>query len=133
MSGGDGDCSGTSVHGMLTQCNLACTGQASDRTVNECIAEIDCFNNGGYWDGDVCVQGPGICSDSGVECDDDNPCPGDKNIDHCERYADSCHTRELCLSDDPEILCFEPPGPAGSSTDCKLARKNNTYVVPQTP
>jgi len=128
MSGGtDGACTGTSRAEMLSDCNAACAGGLSTRSVNECIDEIDCFNNGGTWDGASCLTGVGYCEgtdDPGpiVVCWDGNECAREVA---CIPSMETCHDLDLCLEDTD--LCFEPPGPAGSSGECKLAKKNVIY------
>ncbi|MGK2924642.1 MAG: hypothetical protein ACSLE2_03390, partial [Lysobacterales bacterium] len=88
---------------------------------------IDCFNNGGYWAGGSCTNNPGACSISGGLCDVNNDtCDGGLG-DVCEPDPqENCHERELCQEEGP--LCFQPPGPAGSSGECNVARKNSIYV-----
>jgi hypothetical protein len=123
-----GDC--TSEHAdLVDSCNDTCTGGGT-LSVNECIDALDCFNNGGAWDGDSCSF-PGFCEVSEDACSSDEDCP--ELGDYCVP-AESCHDRDLCpdLSDDDEIngsdFCFEPPGPASSPQKCNVARKNDTYV-----
>ncbi|HEX9852784.1 MAG TPA: hypothetical protein VGA68_07200, partial [Woeseiaceae bacterium] len=134
MSGGDSDCVGGPIEELFADCNDSCQGFASDRSINECIGEIDCFNNGGFWAGGSCTYNPGACSISGGLCDVDNDtCDGGLG-DTCEPDPqESCHEVELCQVDEAgepieDGLCFIPPGPAGSSGECNQARKNSTYV-----
>ncbi len=102
-------------------------------TVNECIDQLDCFNNGGLWDSvsGMCLTGVGSCEVSGEYCDDATPCEG---IGEICIPDETCHDRNLCpdFEDDGEIngsdFCFEPPGPAGSTGACNVARKNDVYV-----
>jgi hypothetical protein len=42
--------SGSGLGYLFTQCSNACRGAASDLTVGDCIAAVDCFNNGGHYD-----------------------------------------------------------------------------------
>jgi hypothetical protein len=125
-----GDC--TTEHAdLLADCNDTCADGSGDLSVNECIDQLDCFNNGGTWDGDSCVTGAGSCEFSGDPCDDENACEG---VDEACIPAETCHDRELCpdFFDDGEIndsdFCFEPPGPAGSQGACNVAKKNDVFV-----
>jgi len=134
MSGGDSDCVGGPIEELFADCNDACQGFASDLSMNECIGQIDCFNNGGFWADGHCTFNPGACSLSGGLCDvDDDQCAGGVG-DVCEPDPqESCHERELCQVDefgDPidDGLCYIPPGPAGSSGECNVAKKNDVYV-----
>ena len=134
MSGGDSDCVGGPIEDLFADCNNACQGFASDLSINECIGEIDCFNNGGFWAGGSCTHNPGACSISGGLCDVDNDtCDGGLG-DTCEPDPqETCHERELCQVDESgepvdDGLCFVPPGPAGSSGECNVAKKNDIYV-----
>jgi hypothetical protein len=137
MSGGDSDCVGGPITELYGDCNDACQGLASTRTVSECIAEIDCFNNGGYFAEGHCTMNPGVCigptyGDAAppVLCDvdsDDLSFCGDEQGDMCMTDPQvSCHDRELCLEDSP--LCWDRPGPAGSSGACNVAKKNDIFV-----
>jgi hypothetical protein len=127
-----GDCS-TEHSDLLADCNDTCADGSGSLSVNECIDQLDCFNNGGTWDSDSgqCTTGIGVCDISGEACDDSVPCEGFE--DFCVPF-ETCHDRDLCpdFSDDGEIngsdFCFEPPGPAGSSGQCNAALKNSIYV-----
>jgi hypothetical protein len=128
MSGAsDGACTGTDRAELLADCNTACTGGISSRSVNDCIDEIDCFNNGGAWDGDHCASGLGYCEGTTIPCDDSGGCGQDVA---CIPSWETCHDRDLCLQD--SNLCWDKPGPAGSSGECKLAKKNDIYY-PDSP
>jgi hypothetical protein len=98
-------------------------GDPSDRTMNECIDEIDCFNNGGIWGGSMCTYGTGFCLIGEEPCDDVNTCVG--LGDECVPN-ETCHDRDLCP--DGGDLCIEPPHPASSQQACKVAKKNDIYV-----
>jgi hypothetical protein len=50
-----GNCTGVSIQSLQADCNAECVGDPSDRTMGECIDEIDCFNNGG----EFCFDPPG--------------------------------------------------------------------------
>jgi hypothetical protein len=42
------DCGGdAALDELFEDCNSACVGGASDRSIGECIGDVDCFNNGG--------------------------------------------------------------------------------------
>ena len=123
-----GDCSPAHT-AMLASCNAVCDTGVGD--MQACIDELDCFNNGGDWDGSMCTSGAGYCAIGGEPCDDVNTCVG--LGDYC-MPGESCHDRDLCpdFDDDGEIngsdFCFEPPGPASSPRKCNAARKNDTFV-----
>jgi len=123
-----GDCSPAHT-AMLAGCNAVCDTGVGDAGM--CIDTLDCFNNGGDWDGSMCITGAGYCEIGGEACDDYNTCVG--LGDSC-LPGDSCHDRSLCpdFDDDGDIngsdFCFEPPGPASSPRKCNAARKNDTYV-----
>ena len=123
-----GDCNAEHT-AMLADCNNVCDTGVGD--MQACIGALDCFNNGGDWDGSMCTTGAGFCAIGGEPCDDDNTCVG--LGDSC-LPDDTCHDRDLCpdFDDDGDIngsdFCFEPPGPASSPKKCNAARKNDVYV-----
>ena len=123
-----GDCSPAHT-ALVADCNFVCDTGVGD--AGQCIDALDCFNNGGDWDGVMCTTGAGYCEIGGEPCDDVNTCVG--LGDSC-LPDDTCHDRDLCpdLDDDGLIngsdFCFEPPGPASSPKKCNAARKNDTYV-----
>ena len=108
-----------------------CAGVPDGLDINECIDGLDCFNNGGDWDGSTCITGAGFCEIGGEACDDVNTCVG--LGDSC-LPNETCHDRNLCpdLDDDGDIngsdFCFDPPGPASSPRKCNAARENDVYV-----
>jgi hypothetical protein len=114
---------------MLAGCNAVCDSGVGDAGM--CIDALDCFNNGGDWDGSTCITGAGFCAGSAEPCDDVNTCV--EMGDFC-LPDETCHDRDLCpdLDDDGDIngsdFCFEPPGPASSPRKCNAARKNDVYV-----
>jgi hypothetical protein len=61
-------------------------------SLGNCVDAVDCFNNGGHFNAET---------------------------GSCETTGDSCHSRPLCNEDIG--LCFDRPGPAGSSTKCNAA------------
>jgi hypothetical protein len=134
MSGGDSDCVGGPIEDLFADCNAACVGDPADHSINECIDEIDCFNNGGTFADGNCTFNPGICSDSLVLCDVDNDqCAGGAGDVCVPDPSPTCHEQELCQVDEEgepieDGLCFIPPGPAGSSGECNEAKKNDIFV-----
>jgi hypothetical protein len=131
MSGGDGDCTGLGFYlgDLANECNTVCVdGEDGGRTVNDCIGEIDAFNNGLLWG----PSGPhlGWCStETEKACSENTDCTGTISGQTCVIEEDSsCHDRELCQAAE-EGLCFLKPGPAGSSNACKIAKKNDIYVA----
>jgi hypothetical protein len=128
LSGGSSDCSDISLGFLFEDCDAVCikadTSEPNDpnapsiEEIEECIFELDCFNNGGVLSVDGWL---------------------------CEPALDSCHDRDLCPADDPngnglpptELngltdpngFCFEPPGPAGSGPECKAAIQNECTVL----
>ncbi len=77
----------------------SCNAACLGGNVGDCIDAIDCFNNGGAFD---------------------------PESDTCEEVEDSCHDEPLCNED--LGLCFESPGPAGSSKACNAATKNDCTI-----
>jgi hypothetical protein len=102
ISGGAADCSGQpAIANLFQDCNThACLGTAGTFDVGECIGGLDCFNNGGSFD---------------------------QSTGSCEVLANNCHDQPLCNQD--INLCFEPPGPAGSSTECNSAKDNSCTII----
>jgi len=131
ISGGGADCNGTSIEELFADCNSACVGDpSSERTVEECIAEVDCFNNGGTFSGGECFFG--ACNVTGNLCNSDAECLG---LPGACQPVEGCHDRELCQRDEEGQpieggLCFEKPGPAGSSSKCNQAIANACTVIP---
>jgi hypothetical protein len=131
MSSGNADCSGVSIDQLFADCNKVCQGiPVAGLDMDKCKESIDCFNNGGQYKDGFCQTG--TCSDSGKPCSEDKPCMSNLfmawlNGVSCVPLKGNCHERELCNED--VGLCFEPPGPAGSSGACNQARKNSLYVA----
>jgi hypothetical protein len=133
MSGGGNDCTGVSIGTHYAECNAVCTGGGT-LDANTCIDGLDCFNNGGMWDGTECITGSGFCwliGGDGPVLEPNGPytCNDqDIGVDGCIdgefcQPDETCHDRVLC-QDDPDGLCFAPPGPASSPKKCNIARKN---------
>ncbi len=125
VSGFGADCGGdASLDDLFDDCNAACLGLPSDRTNEECRAEIDCFNNGGiFHDGKSSFCQTGTCANG-------DPCNGSRACvdgSACTPLANNCHDRELCNED--VGICFEPPGPAGSSNACHAANANHCAIL----
>ena len=103
MTNGSADCTGTGIEDVFQACNAACpaskTAVVGGHTI-DCIGAIDCFNNGGEFD----------------------PATG-----ACTPVANNCHDQPLCNQD--LGLCFEPPGPAGSTSACNQARHNSCAII----
>jgi hypothetical protein len=134
MSSGNADCSGVSIDQIFADCNNVCQGGTVEGwDISKCIGAIDCFNNGGNYNNGFCQTG--TCSDNGAPCSEDNleNCGVSNgflaflNGVSCVPLEGNCHERELCNEDIG--LCFEPPGPAGSSRACTEARGNSLYVA----
>jgi len=134
MSSGNANCSGVSIDQTFADCNKVCQGiPVAGLDIGKCIGAIDCFNNGGQYKDGFCQTG--TCSDNDKPCNEDNlsqcgtsnPFLAFLNGTSCIPLPSNCHERELCNEDIG--LCFEPPGPAGSSTACNDARGNSLYVA----
>jgi hypothetical protein len=114
----------TGIQTLWTTCNSACTSNST--LVAECVGRVDCFNNGGTLNANgQCITGACSGTSPAVPCGPEVPCASGE----CQETA-SCHTRELPssvlggnASDCPD------PGPAGSSTTCKAARKTPCQIV----
>jgi cysteine-rich repeat protein len=113
LSGAGIDCSNSGVEFLFADCDATCLDildgtldDPSAPSVEDCIFELDCFNNGG------------IVSFDGLTCDP---------------VTDGCHDLSLCPADDPDgdidDFCFEPPGPAGSGQECKDAKKTACTIL----
>jgi hypothetical protein len=131
ISGGPAGGCNTEHATLIADCNLTCADGSGGRSVNECIDEIDCFNNGGNWDNGMCGYIPGECDVSGDYCDENTACTGLGDTECVPTVT--CHDLDLCPDADDGVIdgsdfCFEPPGPAGSTGACKTARGNAIYV-----
>jgi hypothetical protein len=107
------------------ECNEVCAGtpDADPPTVNECIAALDCFNNGGHIIDGEC--GLGTCSDEGDACDEDADCDQSGDPQTCDLFPNNCHDAELC---NEELGVCPKSGPAGSAGACKEARANDCTI-----
>lgn len=109
VTGSPATCDGMSIGSVFTQCNTVCTGGPGSLTTQQCIDQLDCWNNGGQWTGTMCQMG--TCSNDQTPCDTDDAC-GTGNT--CVALANNCHDRALPGGDMP----------ANSSADCTTAKKN---------
>ena len=104
VSGGQSDCTATSVDGLFASANAACEANADD--LGEYIARVDCFNNGGQFD------------EGTYEC----------HID--DESQSNCQNRDLDESTEIFDGVRPLPGPAGSPRACNAASGNGIKVVP---
>ena len=145
ISGFKPDCSGdTNLGNLFGECNGICQGGTDNTlTVQSCVEQIDCFNNGGVFTDDFCQTGT---------CANGDPCNGETacaDLSTCTPLPNNCHDRALCQTTTvdstliPGELCFDAnaagvscadapsgaictgqPGAAGSSKECNNAIKN---------
>jgi len=139
ISGLPKTCLGSPIAGQFAFCNMACSFGMTTTVINghriDCIKAIDCANNGGTFNiaTGTCAGGP-TCSDNGAPCsDDDLSACANPDTATCVGAAGSCHNQPLCNTDLETPLCFEPPGPAGSSKQCKAARQNDCTIFSGAP
>jgi len=129
VSGSTMDCDGTSVASLFSDCDLACVDGTDDAKIGSCIAEVDCWNNGGQMlDNGMCKLG--TCGgDAAAPCNKDADCGlTDEGLPvACIPLQDTCHDRDLV--NEGLGLFFEPPGPAGSSKACNDAIKNDCNLL----
>jgi hypothetical protein len=98
---------------------------ADPPTVNECISELDCFNNGGQViNGDcalgTCENQPEIpCGDESGSCPDFMAAPQD-----CVPFEGNCHASPLC---NEGFFCPKKT-PASSPKACREARHNGCTI-----
>jgi hypothetical protein len=109
---------------LIADCNLTCADGSGTLTINECIDQLDCFNNGGTFDGEFCTF-PGTCNSGGEACLTDEDCT--ELGDYCVPN-ETCHDRSLCPDGPEGEFCWFEGGPASSPAKCNAARKNDTYV-----
>jgi hypothetical protein len=101
VSGLGADCGGSATLGDLFDfCNAACL--ADTASVASCIDRVDCFNSGGFFDGLRCIDEPNGCEHRDLP--------------------------ELALTGNTSSC--PDPGPAGSSDECKAARKTSCTILP---
>jgi hypothetical protein len=107
VSGGLTSCS---IEDLIADCNAACVGDPSDRSVTECIGEIDCFNNGGTFDEQL-----GTCTPGGAG--------------NCHEQALPLDELDLPNNDPGAGSCFGKQGPAGSPDECQQAHASPCTVI----
>jgi hypothetical protein len=101
VSGLGADCGGSATLGDLFDfCNSACL--ADSASVASCIDRVDCFNGGGLFDGHRCIDEPNGCEQRDLP--------------------------EFALTGN--TTSCPDPGPAGSSDECKAARKTSCTILP---
>ncbi len=110
-------------------CSDVCEGTAGvgAPTEGECIALLDCFNNGGEMVGDQCSLGT-CASQPQTNCGGDfGPCPDFNGLPQpCVPFEDNCHDQELCNED----IGFCPDStPATSEAACREAQSNQCTIV----
>jgi len=124
VSGFGADCLGsTSLGPLFSDCNNACVGAGSTRTNAQCRDEIECFNIGGQFNSSTGFCQTGTCTNSDP-CNDETPCA---DLSVCTPLDGNCHDQPL--ENTSLGIDFDPPGPAGSSADCKDAIKNPCTVI----
>jgi hypothetical protein len=120
-------CSSLQLSPVFQDCNAnVCTGNASQLglSVGDCIAQLDCFNNGGQFDSGSNNCFTGTCGNDGVTL-----CNGSTNCGtfQCVNFPSNCHDRPLC--NQTLGVCFNDPGPAGSPNECNNARDNMCTII----
>jgi hypothetical protein len=98
----------------------------SDPTINDCIHELDCYNNGGEIIEGACVLG--TCSVTGELCGADaGTCPDVNDVpQECEDFPGNCHDAEFCQ--EAIDVCPDNVGPASSSRACREASRNDCTI-----
>ena len=125
-SEGSADCTGVSIKPAFDTCNAACTANADASAITGCVSQIDCFNNGGQWDGAKCIIGTcgGDLSENAVACAGNSDCTSLGNT--CVAPTDTCHDQPL---DSIYVGNLEPTGAAGSAKACQSASSSKCTVV----
>jgi hypothetical protein len=127
ISGGDGNCDDVTDKYMdvsFEECSDVCAGSPDQDppSIGDCIAQLDCFNNGGHIVGGEC--GAGACSEDGSACNEDGDC--DQNSPQtCELFPNNCHQAQVC---NEEVGVCPKKTPAGSSGACREARGNECTI-----
>lgn len=103
----------------------------SNKSKNELIEELDCFNNGGVYEEGYCITG--VCSDN-IE----SPC-NDEGVSMCDDPSTATCVipgSDMNICDEVPLesyafpeLDFDPPGFAASSKDCNNATRSDCTVV----
>jgi len=125
VSDGIPDCSSTPLYSAIfSKCNATCATAGSSKTdVTNCINDLDCLNNGGNKLASGFCQ-TGTCAGNGTPCSATKACADGST---CGGIDGNCHDRLLVNSG--LGFNFEPPGAAGSSTECNDAIKNTCKVI----
>jgi slime mold repeat-containing protein len=126
VSNGVPDCTSTPLYSTLfSSCNAICANSSSSSaSMSSCVSQLDCLNNGGKMLANGFCQ-TGTCASDGV-----TPCKVDKgcsDLSVCEPLDGNCHDQLMVNS--ALGFNFEPPGNAGSSTECNSAIKNGCKVI----
>jgi hypothetical protein len=141
VSGLSSNCSGDpGLASLFGECNGICTGGSDNTlTVQSCINEIDCFNNGGTINESLkTLCQTGTCSDNSAPCNsgDLSKC-GTDPLHTCVALTDTCHNRAIPLSDLGLTNCLDgsgnpQQGSTGSSAECAAASliSNNNKPCP---
>lgn len=148
LSGESADCD--VILPVAGACDELCAGgEPAGVTLGSCIAQLDCFNNGGRFVPDMgCALGE--CASEGfLFCGGDfggcpDLCTAIDPMTHmcvattpqaCVPFPDSCHERDLCPADidgdgtpDGHGFCFEPVAGASSSRECHHAETNSCTI-----
>ena len=129
-SGAD-DCdvtAGKYIDVNFSDCSDLCAGNpvVDGPTTQQCVAQLDCFNNGGTVVDGKCAHGT-CASQPDVYCGGAYPsCPDfDLLPQECVDFPGNCHAMPLCN----EELGFCPKSsPASSSSACREARGNGCTI-----
>ncbi len=126
VSGHSADCTGSSIASLFADCNSACTGGPSTNTISQCIAAVDCYNNGFAG-----VNGSGGCT--GTTGCHDRPLPL-TDLTTCtpfcsEGSSSSATADESGHSHSGPFTVTLKPGPAGSSEECSAANDSACTVI----
>jgi hypothetical protein len=125
---GNDQCDGvTSINAVFDACNAFCAANTTSE-FGACIDALDCFNNGGTLNASgECITGTCFdgTTDTGVPCGPEVSCPTGQE---CHELP-SCHTADLPACVLTENGDCPDPGPAGSTSLCKQARKDLITVV----
>jgi hypothetical protein len=138
MTDGNANCTGVDSYSeVFSACDAACPSSTTATVGSydnvDCIAALDCLNNGGQYDYSSGYCTIGTCvSDSDQSpagsCSLDLSCPTINDVTYtCVPTEGNCHSQPL---ENSELgLFFEPPGPAGSSGECNMANKTACTVI----
>jgi hypothetical protein len=126
VSDGVADCSSTPLYSTIfATCNAACaTAGTSKATLTNCVNDLDCLNNGGNKLANGFCQTGTCAGDGTTACAVGKACA---DTSACVPLDGNCHDRLLVNSG--LGFNFEPPGNAGSSTECNDAIKNTCKVI----